>query len=161
MEKLVEEKVQKITPIKTGTVIDHIPPNTALKVLRILGLPGDHDAVISIGMNVLSKKLAQGKKDIIKVEDMVLDQKLINKIALIAPKATIVRIKDTVVTEKFQVELSPEIVGIVKCPNMKCISNTREPVQTKFRVLQKAPVKIQCEFCDRILFFDEILELTS
>ena len=111
-------------------------------------------------MNVPSNKIETGKKDIIKVEDMVLDEKLINKIALIAPNATIVRIKDTKVADKFQVKLSHDIYGIIKCPNAKCISNAKEPIQTHFRVLLEYPIKIQCTFCDRILFKDEILQNT-
>ena len=32
-------KELKVTPIKNGTVIDHIPPGFALKVLHVLNIP--------------------------------------------------------------------------------------------------------------------------
>jgi hypothetical protein len=32
-------KEMKVTPIRNGTVIDHIPAGSALKVLMVLGLP--------------------------------------------------------------------------------------------------------------------------
>lgn len=151
----------RIDKIKNGTVIDHIPANTALKVLRILGLPGTHDAVISIGMNVKSKRLQNNKKDIIKIENLHLDEQLMNKIALIAPNATIVRIREMQIDEKFTVQLPDEVYGIVECPNNRCISNTAEPVKTHFKVIDRKPlIKIQCEYCDRILFEKEISKYT-
>ncbi|GAB4324232.1 MAG: aspartate carbamoyltransferase regulatory subunit [Promethearchaeota archaeon] len=152
------EKVQRITPIRNGTVIDHITPKSALTVLRILDLPGDHDGVISVGISVRSHKLQEGRKDIIKVEDLYPDARMLNKIALIAPNATIVRIKDGKVVEKSQVRLTDEVIGIVRCPNERCISNANEPVQPRFRVMSResGQTKIRCEFCDRVLFHDEI-----
>ncbi|MCU0850964.1 MAG: aspartate carbamoyltransferase regulatory subunit, partial [Candidatus Thermoplasmatota archaeon] len=78
-------KELKVTPIKDGTVIDHITPGRALKVLHILKIPESTVWVVSILMNVNGKK---GKKDIVKIENRELDPKEVDKIALIAPKAT-------------------------------------------------------------------------
>ena len=80
-------KELKIQPIKDGTVIDHIASGNAFKVLKILGIPGSsEDSVISIAINVSGKK---GKKDIVKIENRELDPHEVDKIALVAPKATI------------------------------------------------------------------------
>ncbi|MCX6667333.1 MAG: aspartate carbamoyltransferase regulatory subunit, partial [Euryarchaeota archaeon] len=41
-------KELKVTPIKDGTVIDHITPGRALKVLRILKIPESTSSVVSV-----------------------------------------------------------------------------------------------------------------
>ena len=80
------KKELKVPLIRNGTVIDHINSGNALKVLHILGIPEKSSSIVSVVMNVKSKL---GKKDIVKVENRELDPKEVDKIALIAPKATI------------------------------------------------------------------------
>ena len=53
----------KVTPIKNGTVIDHISAGQALKVLKILGIHGTTDFTISVLMNVPSGR--SGRKDML------------------------------------------------------------------------------------------------
>ena len=140
-------KELKVQPIKDGTVIDHITPGNALKVLKILGLlEKQPDSIISIAMNVVGKR---GKKDIVKIENRELDPKEVDKIALIAPNATINIIRNYEVVEKRKVMVPDEIVGIVKCANPNCISNTNEPVQPKFIVKSRNPLKIKCYYCEK------------
>ena len=142
----MKKKELKIPRIRDGTVIDHITPGNAIKVLHILGIPHSSSAVVSVAMNVRSK---MGKKDIVKVENRELDKHEVDKIALIAPKATINIIRDYEVVKKHRVELPDEIVGIVKCSNPTCISNSREPVKSRFRVISKDPPRIRCYYCER------------
>jgi len=143
----VKKKELKIPLIKEGTVIDHITAGNAVKVLHILGIPEKTlDSVVSVVMNVKSKI---GKKDIVKVENRELKPEEVNKIALIAPKATINIIRDYEVVKKFKVHLPDEIVGIVRCPNPNCISNAREPIQSRFRVISRDPIRIKCRYCER------------
>jgi len=139
-------KELKITPIKDGTVIDHITPGRAVKVLRILKIPESTSSVVSVAMNVSGK---MGKKDIVKVENRELDPKELDKIALIAPKATINIIRDYEVVKKHKVALPDEVVGIAKCSNPTCISNAREPVESRFHVISKDPPRIKCYYCER------------
>ncbi len=140
-------KELKVQPIKDGTVIDHIPPGNAFKVLKILGITESlPDSVISIAINVVGKR---GKKDIVKIENRELKAEEVDKIALIAPNATINIIRNYEVVEKRRVEVPDEIVGIVKCPNPNCISNTREPIKTRFIVKSRQPLKIKCYYCER------------
>ncbi len=80
----------KVNAIKNGTVIDHITAGKIRKVLDILSLDGTD--VVMIGMNLSSNKL--GKKDIIKIENKELSGSEVNSIALIAPEATLIIIKD-------------------------------------------------------------------
>jgi len=144
----------RVKPIKEGTVIDHIKPGKALKVLKILGITEEHEDIVSIVMNVPSKKL--GKKDIIKLENVFLDRDTVNKIALISPMATINIIKDYRVIEKYVVEPPEEVVGIVRCQNPRCITNSKEPITPKFRVVSKDPITIRCHYCSRVMTEGEI-----
>lgn len=139
-------KELKIQPIKNGTVIDHITAGNAVKVLHILGIPTSSSSTVSVAMNVNSK---YGKKDIVKVENRELAPYEVDKIALIAPKATINIIRDYEVAEKHRVKLPEEVIGIVRCSNPTCVSNSREPVKSRFIVLKKDPIQIKCYYCER------------
>jgi len=140
------KKELKIPLIKNGTVIDHITAGNAVKVLHILGIPRSSSSIVSVAMNVKSKF---GLKDIVKVENRELDPHEVDKIALIAPKATINFIRDYDVAKKHKVKLPEEIVGIVSCSNPTCVSNAKEPVKSRFRVIKKDPPKIKCYYCER------------
>jgi len=140
------KKELKIPLIKNGTVIDHITAGNAVKVLHILGIPKSSSSIVSVAMNVKSKI---GKKDIVKVENRELDPNEVDKIALIAPKATINFIRDYEVAKKHRVKLPDEILGIVTCSNPTCVSNAREPVKSRFKVISKDPPRIKCYYCER------------
>ena len=140
------KKELKIPLIKNGTVIDHITAGNAVKVLHILGIPRSFSSIVSVAMNVKSKL---GLKDIVKVENRELDPHEVDKIALIAPKATINFIRDYEVAKKHKVKLPDEIIGIVSCSNPTCVSNAKEPVKSRFRVISKDPPKIKCYYCER------------
>lgn len=140
------KKELKVPRIKDGTVIDHITAGNAVKVLHILGIPRTSSSVVSVAMNVKSK---YGKKDIVKVENRELDPKEVDKIALIAPKATINIIRDYEVAKKHKVKLPSEIIGIVSCSNPTCVSNAKEPVESRFKIISRDPPKIKCYYCER------------
>jgi aspartate carbamoyltransferase regulatory subunit len=146
-------KKLKVKSIKNGTVIDHITANKALSVLRILDLPNEKRTV-TIAMNVLSSQM--GSKDIVKIEGRELEPREVDKIALIAPSATINIIRDYDIAEKGKVHLLEEISDILECPNPNCITNADEPVKTKFFVILKKPVSLRCYYCERIMEESEI-----
>ena len=138
----------KITPIKNGTVIDHISNGLALEVLKIIGAHTlDKDSTVSVALHVRSNKL--GWKDIVKVENMELSPRKVNAIALIAPTATISIIREFKVREKRPVDLPERVVGVLKCPNTNCISNQNEPIESEFEVASRRPVTLICAYCDR------------
>ena len=147
-----ELRVQKI---REGTVIDHINAGHALSVLRILGMTGRENHVVSVAINVPSTKLK--KKDIVKVEGRELNAEEVDKIALIAPKATINIIRDYEVVEKQKVKLPKIVRGIVKCDNPMCISNSKEPIQSTFFLEQDDPLRLRCYYCNRILDKEAII----
>ena len=148
------ERELRIKSIHNGTVIDHIRAGQALNVLKILRITGASKAVISVAMNVPSKNITS--KDIVKIEDRELASDEVDKIALIAPNATINIIRGYEVIEKHKVQLPDEIEGIIKCANPNCISNTKEPVSPKFILHEVDPLQFRCFYCDRILVGDFI-----
>lgn len=150
-----EEKELRVSKIENGTVIDHIPPGKGWSVLRILEIPSRTDAIVSILMNASSEKY--GKKDVIKVENRELTEEEVNKIALAAPNASINIIRDYNVVKKRRVELPDVIEGIIECSNPPCITNTSEPVEPKFKVIDKSPATLRCLYCERITGEEEIL----
>lgn len=139
----------RVKPINNGTVIDHIAGGQALNVLKILGISGTTGATVSVVMNVESGKL--GKKDIVKVEDRELREEELDRIALIAPAASINIIRNCKVIEKRPVDLPNEIVGVVRCQNPNCISNTQEPIKSRMLVKAKNPVLLRCIYCEQPL----------
>ena len=140
--------------IKDGTVIDHIEAGKALFVLRALSVTGREGNVITVALNVPSSK--HGKKDIIKVENRFLETTETNKLALIAPRATINIIRDYKLVEKRKIQLPDSIVGIFKCPNLKCITNSGEEIKATIDVIDKEKVVLKCRYCARILSIDEL-----
>lgn len=141
--------------IKEGTVIDHVDPGEALRVLSALGITGKDGNLVTIAMNVSSNKL--NKKDVIKVENRFLQANETNKIALIAPRASVNIIRNYKVVEKRKVDIPDILESIFICPNPTCISNSSEPIKPILIVLNKNPPKLQCKYCMKILNTDEIL----
>ncbi len=142
----------KVAPIRNGTVIDHITAGQALNVLKILGVNENTiGSTVVIAMHVFSKKLPSGWKDVVKVEDHELDTETVNKIALIAPNATIVIIRDYYVAEKYNVSIGDHIKGLAKCSNPNCITNVGEPVEPEFDVVSRDPPMLRCMYCERCM----------
>jgi aspartate carbamoyltransferase regulatory subunit len=145
MSEVSEAKI-RIVKIKNGTVIDHIAAGHALDVLQILEITGKEGSVVSLGMNISSSRITT--KDIVKLEDRYLKENEVAKIALVAPDATINTIRDSKVEKKTRVELPTTITDVIACPNQRCVTNKeREPIQPKYEVITKTPVKVKCEYC--------------
>jgi len=149
-------KTLRVSKIKDGTVIDHITSGHALDVVKILGITGRAGGVVTVAMRVPSKRL--GVKDIVKVEGRELNSDEVNKIALLAPHATINIVRDYKVVEKQRAKLPNVIRGIVKCANPTCISNSGEPIQSTFYVEREEPLLIKCHYCGYIMEKTDILK---
>jgi aspartate carbamoyltransferase regulatory subunit len=145
-----------VRKIKDGSVIDHITAGYALDVLKILGINGKDGEVVTAAMNVESKR--QQSKDIVKIQNRELKPNEVDKIALIAPNATINIIREYSVTSKKVVELPSIIHGIIRCDNRSCISNSREPVEPKFTVDRREPIRLRCYFCGHIMEREDVLK---
>ena len=139
-------KELKVSAIENGTVIDHIPAQNLFQVVRILNLE-KYDSQILIGMNLDSQKY--GHKGILKLSNKFFKSEEINKIALVAPTATMIVIRDFQIVEKRHVEIPDDIVRIVKCFNPNCITN-HENITTRFKVIDKEDLRLKCDYCEKI-----------
>ncbi|MEN6444043.1 MAG: aspartate carbamoyltransferase regulatory subunit [Methanoregula sp.] len=137
-----------ISRIKNGTVIDHITGGEALNVMKILGITGSTTESLSIATNVPSRNM--GKKDIVKLANRELLKTEVDRIALISPKATINIVRNFKVCEKKGVEIPILIEGSVRCPNPGCISNTNEPIKSRFAVLPEGK-GLRCLYCESVI----------
>ena len=144
----MNEKVKelKVSAIENGTVIDHIPAAAVFQVIKMLKLD-DFDQMVLFGTNLESKKY--GSKGIIKVSNKFFRPEELNKIALVAPHASIIEIRDFQVAKKTIVETPDKISGIVKCFNPNCITNI-ETITTRFDVLDKEDIRLKCHYCEKI-----------
>jgi len=143
-----------VSAIRSGTVIDHIESKATFKVADILRAQQEEHNAVLIAMNLPSKQL--GAKGIIKIENRRLTPEEVNKIALIAPRATLNIISDYKVVEKTMVHLPERIEGIVRCFNPHCVTN-EQPVNTSFQVLQSNPPVLRCLYCERVMSGEDII----
>lgn len=148
-------KELQVAALENGTAIDHIPANAVFKVVSLLQLQKLNNR-ITIGNNLKSSKM--GVKGIIKVADKFFREDELNRIALVAPNVNLNIIRNFEVVEKKKVVLPDEIIEIVKCNNPKCITNN-EPMKTRFHVIDKEKVELQCHYCEVKIKKEEIILL--
>ncbi len=136
-----------VSALENGTVLDHIPAENVYKALDILNLKGIGNQ-ITIGINLSSKYF--GKKGIIKIEDKFFEDEELNKLALIAPKATVNVIRDFKVVDKKKLVMPEEIHGMAKCRNPKCVTN-HQPVKTWFKARDNGnEISLLCHYCEKV-----------
>jgi len=143
---------RKVPAIKDGTVIDHIPSRETFRIIRILN-PQEFEHPISVTLNLYSKKM--GKKGVIKIDDRFLTKSEVDRIAILAPSATVSIIKDYKIQNKIQVKLPKELNGIIKCSNPLCVTN-KEEVRTTFKVVREDPLEVKCHYCEKVYTKDEL-----
>lgn len=144
-----------VSAIENGTVIDHIPTDKVFQVVKILGLEKVSNPIY-FGTNLESKKY--GTKGIIKISDKFFAPEEINKIALVAPTASLIEIKGYEVVNKQTVSIPESVEHIVKCFNPNCITNKEHDVPTKFTVVKdaKGETKLHCHYCEKNTALDQL-----
>ncbi|MDO8625803.1 MAG: aspartate carbamoyltransferase regulatory subunit [Candidatus Diapherotrites archaeon] len=145
-----EESI-RLTPIGRGTVLDHLPVGSALKIVRILGLDPVAGA-ITIAINTESKRT--GHKDLLFIENRELSENEIEKIALIANGGTWNTVRDRHVVTKKTIERPSEVRGILECPNSNCIAS-RERLAGRFRIAPDS-LSATCGYCERTISGNDI-----
>ncbi len=145
-------RAYKVYAIKNGTVIDHISEGKGLEIIELLKLR-QWKKTVTLGIGFNSKK--QGKKDIVKIENKELDPEEVNKVAIIAPSATLNIIRNYERVRKEKLKIPDIIEGIVKCPNPACITN-HEPVKTRFYREASKKLRIRCGYCERYFNGDAV-----
>lgn len=132
--------------IKDGTVIDHIPAGKGLEILRQFKLLS-YGSAVTVGFNLSSKN--QGCKDIIKISGVHLDDHAANRLALLAPNATVNDIEEFQVKQKRSLSLPKTISEVFCCPNHNCASHG-EPIKSLFYIRQsQGQTKLQCHYCEK------------
>ena len=153
MENEKNEEFLKARKIERGSVIDHITAGRALKVLKVLGIDERFKGTVTVLMNVPST--SYGSKDLIKIEGRQLDKAEAQKIALLAPYATIVTVRDFQVIDKYRVSLPDVIEGVARCPNPNCLSASEG--LSKFFTEERDPIKLRCAYCESVFGEAELL----
>ena len=144
--------ILKVSAIKDGTVLDHIPSQNIFRVLDLLDLQNSENPV-TIGINLESKTLRH--KGIIKIADRYFTDEEVNKLSVIVPNIVLTTIHDYDVTEKRHITMPDEIHNIVRCPNPKCITN-HEPMHTTFDVIDKDNGTLRCRYCNKEIRKEDI-----
>ena len=153
----MSRRTLRVSKIRNGTVIDHITRGHALDVVKILGIDGSSAGVVTIAMNVPSGRLEV--KDMVKIEGRELNPEEVDRIALIAPSATINIVRNYKVVDKQTVKLPSVVQGIVRCTKPSCISNDKnEPVKPIFYVKKQDPPRLRCHYCGTIMEERDILQ---
>jgi len=129
-----------------GTVVDHLPAGSATRALALLRLP--REGPVTVGMNVPSKR--HGRKDIVRVEGLVLRKRELDRLALLGRQVTVSIVRRGVVTEKQVLEVPARIEGILACPNPTCITRS-ESVPTVFHRQGEYPYRFRCHHCERVM----------
>lgn len=143
----------QVEAIRNGSVIDHIPANLGIKVLKLFSMHKSSEP-ITIGLNLPSSAL--GAKDLIKIENVYLTRKQASQLALYAPMATVNQIEDYKVVSKLNLTLPNSIESVFECPNSNCISHG-EPVESSFSVQKKQEkIHLKCHYCEKV-FSREIM----
>lgn len=151
----MKEKKLLVNAIKNGTVIDHITAGSALKIIRILNL-AEHDSLVTLGLNLPSASMKH--KDLIKAAERELTPEEVNRVAILAPQATINIVKNYEIVKKFKIKLPEKIESVVICPNPKCITN-HEPMASEFFVLPNGKhIKMRCKYCEKVFVNEDIRE---
>jgi len=156
--KIGDKNDLRIKSIENGTVIDHIKPGQALNVLRILGVGESFTNTVSIVMNAGGER---GDKDVVKIEGRELTEKEVAAISLLSPKATVNIIRDFEVVNKKEIQIPNSVCGIVKCINPNCITNSSEPIETRFAVTENETsvskkLVLRCVYCESVMTEDLI-----
>jgi aspartate carbamoyltransferase regulatory subunit len=141
----MNKKEMMVAAIENGTVLDHITSERLFDVVRMLHLENMTNA-ITIGFNL--KSAVMGSKSIIKIADKYFTDEELDQLSVVAPNITMCVIKDYEIIEKRPVVMPEKLVGLVRCPNSKCITNN-EPMQTRFRLVTPGAHTLRCCYCNK------------
>lgn len=152
---MTKETQLQVEAIKNGSVIDHIPANVGIKVLKLFKMHKTNQRV-TVGLNLPSSAL--GAKDLIKIENIFISEDQANQLALYAPKATVNQIENYEVVKKLTLSMPEQINAIFKCPNTNCITHG-EPVDSSFNVRTKNDdVQLKCKYCEKVFSREIVTE---
>ena len=72
-----------------------------------------------------------------------------DRLALLAPQATVNIIREYAVVEKRTVVVPERFINVARCKNANCITN-HESWPTEFLTRASSPLTVQCRHCERL-----------
>ena len=145
-----------VEAIANGTVIDHIAPGQAINILRMFKFLSRNNQ-LTVGFNLRSGDM--GKKDIIKISDVVFSPSETEQLAILAPNATINQIENYKVVDKYKLRLPRETVGVFACPNSNCITTVEKDATPRFKISKEGDVvMMRCHYCEKVFERDIVLK---
>ena len=141
----------RIERINNGIVLDHIKAGMGIEVLKLF--PTEIlKTKIDYASFVESPRL--GTKDIIKIENLDVNPKMLLKMTLLAPDITISIIREGQVQEKLNPTVPPLVEGVINCKNPKCITLRETYLTSRFSVCFENGGKLrqQCNYCEHIFY---------
>ncbi len=141
----------RIERIHNGIVLDHIKAGMGIEILKLF--PTD---ILKTKLDYASyvDSPSLGTKDIIKIENLDVDTKMLMKMALLAPNITISIIRDGNVDKKIKPQVPPLVEGVITCTNPKCVTQKEHYLTSRFRVAfeDDGRLRQQCMFCEHIFY---------
>jgi aspartate carbamoyltransferase regulatory subunit len=153
MEDIMINRTVSVSAIENGTVIDHVRAGQALRIMRLLHVLENKNKV-TLGLNLPSQCLKF--KDLIKIENRVLNHEEASEISIFAPEVTINIIKNFTVIEKIKPHLPSSVLQVFICPNPACITH-HEPIDSFFSIQEQGKqVKLTCHYCEKVFDRDQV-----
>jgi aspartate carbamoyltransferase regulatory subunit len=134
-----------INEIQDGYVIDHIHAGRAMRIYRYLELD-QLDCSVAIIKNARSEHM--GRKDIIKIDELI--PLNLDVISSIDAGATVNTIKDGKLIDKQRLTVPKRIMGVLKCKNPRCVTQTEREIQHIFVLTDREKHTYRCYYCDTI-----------
>lgn len=132
-----------IDSIKRGIVLDHIKAGRSMDIYRYLHLDR-LDCSVAIIKNVKSD--AMGRKDIIKIDDVISID--LDVLGYIDPGITVNIIDGGVIVEKKHVAMPERLVNVIRCKNPRCITSVEPSLDQVFRLADADRHIYRCMYCD-------------
>lgn len=132
-----------IDSIKQGIVLDHIKAGRSMDIYRYLHLE-QLDCSVAIIKNV--KSGAMGRKDIIKIDDVISVD--LDVLGYIDPGITVNIIENGEIVEKKHVAMPPKLVNVIRCKNPRCITTVEPSLDQVFRLADPERHSYRCIYCD-------------
>jgi len=88
-----------------------------------------------------------------------LNQSELDKLALVAPDASVAIIRAYSVAEKMEINLTEEVVNVARCTFSNCITvNPREPLPHRLVVTSRDPLELRCRYCGKTQDIDGLID---
>ena len=134
----------KVDSLSKGIVLDHIHAGKAMEIYRYLHLD-ELECSVAIIKNVKSRKM--GKKDIIKIEDVInLD---LDVLGFIDSSITINIINEGGLIEKKKLKLPHTVTNIIHCKNPRCVTSVERGIPQVFQLTDASKSLYRCIYCEQ------------